>query len=125
MMENTQLAWGILLGVFALFQLVLTAWSFVRLRSILPALATLLFPFAGLPWTLWKLRDGAKDNQVAGIITYLGVILASAYFLWKVPLDERPWMVIYTMQFFAGLGVLNIINLSVEMRIKGNGGEPA
>lgn len=110
---QTLFYYEILLGGFAVGQIVLTLWSLTRTHSLPLALLTLFIPFVGVPWTLVRLRESHKDNQAGGALTYLGVILASAFLIWKLPPDETPWMVIFTMEFFAGLGLLNVIDLAV------------
>ena len=114
-MEGTTYHYPVLIGFFLFFQIILAGWSFQKTRSLTVGLATLVFPLAGLPLCLYQLRGTTKDNQVGGVITYIAVILGIIYFLWALPEDETPWMVIFTMQFFAGLSVINIINLSVEI----------
>lgn len=120
LLESSVFRFGVLIGFFSLFQLVLTIWSFLKTRSYLLAVATLLVPFLGVPLSLYRLRETAKDNQVAGMVTYLCVILGIVFFLWKLPPDEVPWMAIFGMEFFAGLAVLNTIDVSVAMRIREN-----
>ncbi len=135
----------ILLGGFTLFQSALAAWSWLKNRSWSLAAATMFLPFTvpalwsmlalksrpiyvvapmllfsliPVPLNLWLLRPELKDNQVGGLVTYLGVIIGIVYFLWMLPPDEVPWMVIFSMEFFAGLALLNIVDLAVVMRYR-------
>ncbi len=114
-MEEFAYNFHVLIGVFLILQVVLAGWSFFRAGSLIAALSTFLIPFLGLPWSLFMLRGGLKDNQVAGAVTYLCVIIGIVVLIRFLPADERPWKVIFTMQFFAGLSVLNVINLSVRL----------
>ena len=91
-MEGITYHYPVLIGVFLLFQIILGWWSFQRTDSVAVGLA----------------------------VTYIAVILGTIWLLWVLPEDETPWIVIFTMEFFAGLSVINIINLSVEVG-RGNG----
>jgi hypothetical protein len=105
-----------MLAVFGfLFQAELAIWSHLKLRSWLLTAAVLVLPFAGLPLVLWRLRPATKDNQVGGAVTYLGIIAGIAFFLKTVPQDEMPWFVIFAMIFFAGLALINIIDLHLKV----------
>lgn len=115
-MEEFAYSYHILIGFFAVFQIIFMIWSYRKIRSYLISAVTLLFPFAGLPLALYILRDEIKDNQVGGVVTYLSVIIGIIIFFLVLPRDEIPWMVIYTMEFFAGLSVINVINMAIEMR---------
>ncbi len=119
--QTTPNYYPFLMMFFALFQVILGVWSYMKTRTWWLAAATLVVPFLGLPICLFRLRQSVKDNQVGGAVTYLSVIVGIAFFLWKLPAEEIPWMVIFTMEFFAGLGLVNIVNVSVEMRIRENG----
>jgi len=114
-MEETTYHYPVLIGFFLIFQIILAGWSFHKTQSLTVGLATLLFPLAGLPLCLYHLRGYTKDNQVGGVVTYIAVLLGIVYLMWALPEDETPWMVIFTMEFFAGLSVINIINLSVDI----------
>jgi hypothetical protein len=144
-MGEEALYYRILLGGFTLLQAVLAAWSWLKNRSWSLAAATMFLPFTvpalwpmlalksrpiyvvapmlifsliPIPLNLWLLRPALKDNQVGGVVTYLGVIAGIVYFLWMFPPDEVPWMVIFTMEFFSGLALLNIVDLAVIMRYR-------
>jgi hypothetical membrane protein len=114
-MEETTYQYPVSIGVFLLFQIILVFWSIQKTQSLVVGLATLGFPLAGLLLCLYRLRGTVKDNQVGGAVTYIAVIMGIICLIRALPADETPWMVIFTVAFFAGLSVINIINLSVEL----------
>jgi hypothetical protein len=124
-MEEQTLTWQILAAYLAVSQGVLAAWAWRRTRSIL--LTASAFLLVGLPVVTWRLRHDLKDNQVAGVVTHLCAALAGLAYYFAFPAlgflgfeifedYEIPWNVVFIILFFGGLGVLNAIDLSVDMR---------
>ncbi len=124
-MEEPTLTWQILVAYLAVTQAVLAFWSWRHTRSALLAAGTLLL--VGLPVAIWRQRHDLKDNQVAGVVTHVTVSLAALAYVFAFPSlgflgfeifedFEVPWNVVFVMLFFGGLGVLNAVDLAVDMR---------
>jgi hypothetical protein len=113
---QTPLSWPIVIVSFFLLQMLVSGWVRIVTDSWPLAAAAFFMPPVGIPLSLWKMGDRVKDNQVAGALTYVGFYAGIAFLTWKLPVDEVPWAVIYTMIMFAFVGVLNLIDIAVRMR---------
>lgn len=102
----------VFLGLLLLFQSVLIFWSWRRGGTAAAVFLVAFVPLAGVPWILYRTRSRIRDNHIAGAITYLLLLVGAFAFLFWYPKameDEIPWALIHTMQFFAFLGLANLI----------------
>jgi hypothetical protein len=93
-------------------QSLLTLWSFRRGGSVAVGCLVAFLPLVGVPYLLYRQRGGIQDNHIAGALTYLTLLVgAFAFLTWypKAMEDDIPWALIHTMQFFAFLGLANLI----------------
>lgn len=93
-------------------QSLLTLWSFRRGGSVAVGFLVAFLPLVGVPYLLYRQRDAVQDNHIAGALTYLALLVGAFAFLTWYPRamdDDIPWALIHTMQFFAFLGLMNLL----------------
>ena len=110
------LEFTIFLAILGLLQVMLVFWAHRRTAAA-PITALVAFlPLIGLPYLLYRDRRRIRDNHIAGALTYLVLFVGAVAFLsvgdpalFVEDAEGPPWSVIYTMQLFSFLGVLNLI----------------
>lgn len=102
----------VFIGILLFFQTLLIIWSSRQGASAGIVFLTAFVPFVAIPLFLARNRARARDNHVAGALTYLTLIVTAFGFLFWYPKameDDIPWALIHTMLFFAFLGLANLV----------------
>ncbi len=98
----------VFLVILLMLQGIVTVWSYRLTASLPETVLVALLPFIGLPYLLYLKRERLYDNHVAGALSYLVLLGAMLAFVF-LSREEIPWMLLYTMQVFGFLGVLNLV----------------
>jgi len=99
-------------ALLVVFQILATVWAWRQGQGGPSLVLAAFLPFIGIPWILYRMRGTIRDNHIAGAMTYIILFIAIFPFLTLYPKwmdDDVPWALIHTMQFFAFLGLANLV----------------